>query len=426
MTSKLAQEIRRLRTKAGLSQAKVGQGLLTRAAVSAIEHEKVRPSVETLDILTAGLGLPEGDLYALYLEETAEPGSLLQLARRAFETGHDRVARRALGKLIRSDRKRVHKTWTVPALLALAHHFQESGQASKADRAAESLIRQEGLDRPGPETFEALLLQARARQAAGDPAGALQSLLFADQLLRRAEGGPQLDPLALEVQFELGLTAYDLGAGTYPVAFQAFQQALGLAPANDPVTAGRCHMGLALIHWRRDEWSEAVRHGQAALDRFEAAGDIRRVAQAENNLGVFLSDAGNIEEAKVHLLVSLRLKRTQGDRTELLPTLNELAELSARIEDWESFEKYVKEAEDLLDTAPASWRAAALRWAGLLRARNGDLVEGIGMIRQSLIAFGELKDVDGLYASTKWLSSVLADQGIAREDLPWLAGILLP
>ena len=201
------------------------------------------------------------------------PSDLLDEARRALAQGDFSQARSVLDHLLKQEPE------NSGALILLGRTLVESGRHGEAAGPLESALKRD------PESGEALFWLWRAKQKTGSPEES-------DPYFFRALKGEATDP----VLYGLAEEAY--GRGLYQEAIQALRR------IQDPDQLDQPHATLlaACLHARGDV--------QGALDVLAEAVARDYSGQTHFSLGVYLFQAGRIEEAAKHLRRSLDLAPT--------------------------------------------------------------------------------------------------------------------
>jgi tetratricopeptide (TPR) repeat protein len=309
------QAIRRARRAAGLSQAQLGDPLLTRQAVQSIEAGRVKPSYRSLDHIAKRLGLPLESL----LEEggpTADPRVLHLLHLFEKHQYHELL-------------ERAETLLRLPAvngrLLAGAYHY--AGVALfHLDRAREAVAhlgaaREHAVMTPDPWLMaESLDWEAAARHLLDDHTAADLAREALNQYRKLQPRRPEVEARMLEH------LATALGRqGAYDAAARSYRESLEVAGTMRALgSAGRVYHGLAGTSRREGNLSAAIGLMRKAISFYKIERDFSHntpslaLAKAENDLALLFMDVGRLDDAE-RLLASALKTISDGGVDQLRP-----------------------------------------------------------------------------------------------------------
>ncbi len=340
--------LRQARLRAGLSLAQVGSPELTRQAIHLFETGKVRPSVQSLQIVADRLGVPESALLADADDQTAfEDSRVRRLEDLCLRHEYTAVVDRARQLLARSRH---------PRLRACAHHYlglalyqlwrldEALGQLQEARHLFESLRDDwhvaESMD------WEAMVLHGKQDGRA---------LRVAKEALRWYR---ELRPRRPEVEARLlehigtilaGRKEYDAARAYYDEALRAS------GGVRDLARIARIDHGLAICYIHIGDHRRATDLLLKALALYEAEQRISGspptadVPQAENDLGMLMMSQGDLDRAEEFLQASMEHYADTGVdrlRSNLLLSVGELRQRQGRLLEALAF---VAEAIDLAE-----------------------------------------------------------------------------
>lgn len=307
--------IRRAREGAGLSQAQLGEPLLTRQAVQSIEVGRVRPSRRSLNHIARRLGMP---LEAL-LKEGGPAGDrrVLQLQYLVQTHRYQEAVERAEALLRASAQD--------GRLLAGAHHH--AGVALfHLDRAREAVdhlrsAREQAARIPDPWLMaESLDWEAAARHLLDDTGAADLARQALDEYRRLPSRRPEVEARMLE---HLGTALGRQGA--YQAAARSYQEALHVAGTVQALeNAGRVYHGLAGCSRQEKNFDTAIKLMRKAIDFYTVEHEFRddssglSLAKAENDLATLLLEVDRLDEAE-RLVASALRRITEGGVEQLRP-----------------------------------------------------------------------------------------------------------
>lgn len=182
----IGQRIYRAREEAGLSQRQLAGEQMTRNMLSCLEHDKARPSLDTLVYLSQTLGKPVG--YFLGEEGPQVPGwEALQEARRLYDAGDWRQCLKALSAV--PEGEVLGRECAMLRLLATLSLGEQAADQGRMPYARELGLQARSLPCPYPSSALArriAILAARTGEAAdGIPEDGALSLKAAQAM---AEG----------------------------------------------------------------------------------------------------------------------------------------------------------------------------------------------------------------------------------------------
>ena len=416
--------IREARLQAGLSLAQLAEGKVTRAAISAMEHGRIRPSRATLQLIADRTGKDA----SFFLAEPERPLEELELlvARRDF----DEAISAGLG-LLELPGLTSHARASTHQRLAESHI-----QLTQPEKALEHVVMAEELFTAAGDVWrvtECMLLRSQALFLLQDPGAAA----IAEQALIK---GRQLDPAPplVEARALTHLAAIALEQRDWKRAIKHYRSALRAAePLRNLRQAALLNEGLGMAYHRLGMTRQASECFGRALTLYETQRDISSVARAEINLGEVLTEQGHLAEAERHLRSSIRrCDEFEVGRRNFTDALVGLAAVQLRRGELADATTTVTEAIELSrERAETHQLAAGLQVLGRARFETGDVpatdrayVEAldawraVGLVerrRRCHIEYARLLDEQGRLADAKeqWMAAALA----AEEAITHLA-----
>ena len=385
--------VKEARLEAGLTLAQLGGTQLTRAAVHLIENCKAKPSLESLQLISRRTGKPlehflvdpNAAAAAIRVQDQLKQLDLLNSQRRSDEAVA--LARHVLAAAADQD----------VAAAARLHLGQALYRLLRPEEALDAL-------RPARQRFE----------AAGD-----QELMVAAMLWEAAARSLIDDP------------------GALPLAQQALEIGERLKPP--PVrTLAAIHARLASMHRARQEWTQALRSFDRALEMAGSIRDLQLLARlyddmsetyqhlgrpakalelirrairlysmesdeggrcrAENNHGDILMQQGRLDEAEPHFLRALegteRLGLDRRGRAHVLANLGDLHWRRGDLDRAAEFLGRAREVAAALNERIVVARADAL--LGEIAEAQGQPAEADRLFAASLEQFADLDIPDRL------------------------------
>ena len=181
----------------------------------------------------------------------------------------------------------------------------------------------------------------------------------------------------------LGLSIFgcvEREAGRFHESLMKFEDA---AAGAGQLVAGHRHLQMATtlkelanLESKETYYREAEAHFQQALCEFEAIGNHRNVAAAENNLGYFLLCSGAYKESEDHLLHALKLFQAFSDEVRVAQVNETLTHLYIAQNNLPRAKKTIDKAVRSLERSDGSGPLAeALITKGIVESRQGNYAE---------------------------------------------------
>lgn len=364
------------RRRAGLSLAQVAGSEITRQAVHLIETGKVRPSMNSLRVITSRLAVP---IDAVLAQPTAYPrpdGQVGELEVLVREHHYHRALERGSEILQRADS---------PSVVALVNHYVGHALVRLA-RPVEALNRlelaQDLFESLGDSwrVVETMLLRARALHLAEDTHG----LDVAVQALERSR---TLDPGRPEIESQILERVGTILAsrGDFEGARVRYDEALRAAGAiRDLAQLARIYHGLGFCYLKVGDIGRAIDLVLKAETLYDAqlritdAPPNTDLPRVENDLGLLLMEQGDLRRAEQRFQSALQRLNELGVqrlRTNVLLSLAELRYRQHRYDDGlELVEEAVGLARRFNETRDL---AVGYKQLGELRAAKGDLERAV-------------------------------------------------
>jgi len=216
-----------------------------------------------------------------------------------------------------------------------------------------------------------------------------------------------------------GLMYFWVIRGHAAEGLQWYEQVLR-RPSLSPVPESRALVGAAMMWYSLGELGRTLAGLTRALALAYDAGDMEMVAQAEHQLGHVQHALGNATDARAHFTRSVEGFRALGIPWGVGNSLNGMAKVALSIGN-------TAEAEGLLDEAASVLRHSGPWFLALVSFRRATLAvqrgnpdEAIGLVRESLTLFRQLRDT---FAIVYALVPLAAAAVLKRDDL-WTARIL--
>ncbi len=369
----LGERLRRARLAHGLTQEALGKPHLTKGFISLLEHDRTKPSVQTLERLAKRLGKP----VAYFLD-----GGEISTADKVLGT----LASRGRSELSRRRYDAAFGVFTEMRALA-ASQGDGRMEMHAVLGTGEALLGLRRLDEARPDLEDALE-RGRAAKDTLVECRALHGLATTEHRAGHFPRAVSLYKAALSIIPALGgaeptlhgeiwlfLATVLTRMGHMDEALDANTRARGIfEDASRPEKVGEALQGLANVLATSGDYDAAFVYYERARVLFEQYEDLQMTSYVRNNLGVLLVRLGRPREALEHLSVSLAIKQRIADAVGECHTLTELARCHFVCEDRDR-------AREFADRAIARSRMAGVPdeearaqiVLGTIAAQSGDL-----------------------------------------------------
>ena len=344
----LGDRVRQLRIAKGLTQTELAGERFSKEYVSQIERGKTRPTGETVEWLSARLGVDQSFLETgVSSSERERVESVIARAEAALESNAYQEAVDELAQL-----GGALDSVAVPAL---------KFRALLADSWGRMYI---GEVRPAISRLEAARLLAEEPSFSDvDRAEVLYRLGVCRYKLASIATAVALLSEALELADRSGLPADRLRSNVlgwrsrcyrrqrdWEAAREDVERALELAEGlNDRRTAAHHYFQASLIAERTGHWVLARSYAERAKAQYEELADQANVGQLMNNLGGLNLLLGNSESAIGFLKDAFRVALELGNTASAAQAVSSLAQVHLRAGDLQESEKQARHALELLD-----------------------------------------------------------------------------
>lgn len=376
--------IRQARIQAGLSLAQVAGTDLTRQAVHLIETGKVRPSLNSLRIVTDRVGVSI-DSVLLNPEATVGVGRPVQELEALIKGQHYQLALERGQRLIDDAASSSGGALVHYYLGQALFHLGRPLEALNRLRKAREFFDADGNDRLAAESMD---WEAQALHLAEDN----HALSVAERALdryRRADGRPP----ETEARLLEHLGTIHAGRGDFQAARACYGEALRTAgKVRDLARIARIYHGLSMCYFRIGDSTRAIDLMMKAETLYEAEQRINEappnldLPRVENDLGMLLMYAGDFGRAEERFESALRRLTEMGVdrlRSYFLLSLGELRGLQGRHKDGlRVVEQAIEMAQRLGETRAM---AEGYQQLGVLRAAIGDEELAVAAFQQSLV-----------------------------------------
>jgi len=373
-----------------------------------IEHDRVRPSLATLQVLAERLRQPLPSLLdapppaAARAAVACRRGESLLRQHRFTEALETFAAAAPLADESGDPRLRTRAALGRGQALAGLRQFDfASSELQKARELAEGL---------GDAELVAAAANAQGFLAFRARRFALARALYQSGIDRLRRAGVQDGELLGKLLSNLGRVYVELGLPAQ--ALEALRQAVPLlGRAADPAQRALLLFNLGVASERHQAFAEADGYLQQAEALLRLHENLRLLGMVKRSVGMLRLEQGRCREAEPDLRESLQLARQCGDDEGIAQALVELARLEVRRGDSDAARELAGEAEAIArrihDEAEGA-RAAAVDGAALAAA--GRLAEAAARLRSACAAFERLEMGADLSAACRDLGFVhLAD-----------------
>jgi len=320
----LGQRLRQARQALSLTQEALGKPDLTKGFISLLEHDRAKPSVQTLERLAQRLGQTIS-----YFLDDGEASIAHKLVEVLGSRGRSELARRRYDAALAA--------FTEMRQLAASHRVGRMEMYAVLG-FGEALLGLRRLDEARTHLDDAL---SRGRQA-GDAlveCRALHGLATVENRSGHFPRAVSLYKAALAVvpslsgaeptlhgEICLYLAGVSYRMGHMDEALDAYGQAQQIfEEASRPERVGEALMGLGLVLAGGGEYDTALMQYERARVLFEQYEELQMTSYVRNNLGMLLVQLGRPHDALEHFSVSLAIKQRLQDAVGEARTFTELA-----------------------------------------------------------------------------------------------------
>jgi tetratricopeptide (TPR) repeat protein len=415
----LGEKIRQARKRLGMTQGALAAGDFSVSFISMLEHDRVKPSVETLTALAERLGVEVAALLdadpPVGRQITAKLEAGLALLRQHRFTEAMEVyqaAERLAGPRAAPDVAfRVHIG--VGQALTGLNQFDLAAEHLERGRAlAATLGRPELIARVASATGF-LSLRKRDYPAARD--------FFKGALDAARQATPHEPDLEGIVRMNLGRTYSELGLPAQ--ALDCYQGALScLTDIGDIATLALLHFNLGVAYERQQSYDTARSHFERAAGLYEAQENIRLLGSVKRSIGMLLLSQGKVQEGAAILEETLAINMRMSDDLGRSQTLTELARASILRGDLEvaraQAEEAIRLAIKLEDPAEAA-RAESVMAS--ICERDGRPDEAANRYLYALQQFEQLQNAGEVARVSRDYAFLLMRRGDERQAAHFFA-----
>jgi tetratricopeptide (TPR) repeat protein len=331
--------VKQARMEAGLSLGQVARGDISRTAIYFVETGKAKPSIETLKLIAERTGRPLDYFLKSPLVERPQSSTIAELERLIVtedNVGAAALGETALGQGLDPETAARIKFHMSMAYLRLGQPVVARRLASAArayfDQVGDLLMTAECLGNEASAAF--VLEQPEATRLAEAALAACRSITPV--------------PAVTESRLLMVLGSVHATNQDWEAAIDTYREAIAAADVvQDLHRLSLLYSGLSLAHQELGQYDEAGRLAQRALNIHQTLNDRLSLARSENNLGLLLVRAGDLNGAKPHLERSMRLFEESGVETSKSNVFLSLAELAVVRHDLTEAERLSREACDL-------------------------------------------------------------------------------
>ncbi len=322
----LGQRIRAARRARGITQKQLGGGTLSESFISMVEHDKVRPSLDTLQALADRLNVPASTLLdavrpsrqAVEVELRRCEGFLRQ---HRFTDALEGFGR--LGPLAeRSDDPAIRVRCGLGMGQALAGTRQFDLAESHLRRALDEARRIGSAGLLGAAANALGFLHFRARKFA--PARAVL-----EEAGAALHGIAEHRELLGKVLANLGRVYVELGLPAEAMRMYGDAEA-ALGATADPSHRALLHFNRGIAAEQQQAYEQARWHLDQALELFRLQENLHLLSVVQRSIGILRLQQGSAADALAPLEQSLHLARQTGDAEGMAQTMVELARAHIR------------------------------------------------------------------------------------------------
>ena len=294
--------VRQAREEAGLSLAEVAGQAVSRTAIHLIEHDRVKPSMETLQHIARRTRKP-----LEYFLVPAEAGGLggLPAPQNELVMLEQLAVTRDFPAVVEKGGKLLRRRWDMGSL-ATIHHLV--GMANcRLVQPKEALAHL----RPARRMFKDLgdtwmVVETLDWEAAA--LGLLEDPKAIDLALDALERCRKLDPIPSQTEARIlgHIAAMYVVAESWAQAIHYYESAVEAAGAvKDLLQQAKMHHGLGVAYQRMQQPARARQHYERALALYSIESDLSAAYRLEIDLGSLLLQEGHLDAAENHFVKAL-------------------------------------------------------------------------------------------------------------------------
>jgi len=321
----LGEKIRQARKNRGITQRALAAGDLSESFISMLEHDKVRPSLETLRLLASRLNVLLSELLDADPPASRQVTVKIELGRALLRQLHFTQAMEAFQDAERATASEMPLEIAFRIQIGLGQALTGLNQFDLAEQHLDrGRLLAEALGRPD--------LIARVASATGFLSLRKRDFPAArDAFTRGLVAVRSVTPADTEFEgallTNLGRTYSELGLPAQ--ALDCFQAAMDrLEPIGDISTLGLLHFNLGVAHERQQAFDLARAHLEKAAVLFETQENLKLLGTVKRSIGILLINRGRPLEGAEALQESLVLATQLADDVGRAQTLTELARAS--------------------------------------------------------------------------------------------------
>jgi tetratricopeptide (TPR) repeat protein len=345
---RLGERLRQLRVSAGLTQSDLAGDRFSKEYVSQIERGKTRPTRETIDWLSARLGVDSGFLAnGVSTDERGRLEASVARAETLIEAGKIEEAKEAYESLVAPVRATGMPEIEVRVLYGTARtlmRFGELRQALELLNQARAIV--EGPEFSDVERADVLYMLGVCRLNLSSIQTALG--IFNEALSLAERSGLPCD--ALRSKILSWRSRCWRHQRDYEAAREDVERALELAEAvADPRAIGEAYFQASIVADREGHWVLARSYAEKARGAYEQLTDKVNVGRLTNNLGMLHFLLGKPEQAVDQLKEAFKIALDTGNQADAAQAVSSLGQVHLRTGNPELAEEQVRHALRLLD-----------------------------------------------------------------------------
>jgi tetratricopeptide (TPR) repeat protein len=412
----LGERVRAARHDAGLSQAQLAGGELTKGFISQIESGLVRPSIRSLQHIASTLGRP---LDYFIADEPLAAAKRVTFHRLAAEAAAERLDWEAAHEAAEAGlRVAVDPAERATFLRLLASAALYQGRREEAfDRVTEGLALLDVAKQP-VDVARLLYVRGLAYGEAGQLVASTEAFETVRDIVERYE---IIDPrLRARVSVALGTVYRRLGRTTKAIA--SYESALATATrANELKLAAQGFMGIAVAHYDAGDLDAAITSYERALELFERISDTSFELHVSQSLASIHFQLGRVGQARDLADRTIARADEVGDEHWAAVAQVVRARILLSDGDPDDAKKLASRAERMLGkVGDQIQRAHALRVIAASCEALGETLEADRAFRQAIELFSSIDDRADLTLAASEYSQILRARGSIDEAFEML------
>ena len=255
------------------------------------------------------------------------------------------------------------------------------------------------------------------RRGIGTKHPALKKYAARRKELQHYENQPNNSQITLQrMMFDTARLALDIGK--YREAEDLYHRILNLIEKKPSENRATALGNIGIILSDRGDLEEALKHHREALEIFRELGNRQEIATQIDHIGYILQQRGDLEEALKHHREALEIFRELGNRQEIATQIGYIGYILQQRGGLEEALKHCREALEIhRELGNRRGLATQIGHIGYILQQRGGLEEALKHCREALEIHRELGNRRGLATQIGYIGYILQQRGDLEEAL---------